>query len=188
MALATPEQLAAYLKAVNPQLAARVAEGGDLVEAAALELDAASGQVTDLCGWHIAPQQTDTVTVDGSGSPIQALPTLHLVDLVSVTEDGAAVDLTDAQWSAAGYMWRSTPWTRKLRGVVAEIEHGFAETPPAAVAIVCAAAARGLTVVPGVARESSGGESVSYVPGEGVPLTEQEERILARRYQIANPA
>lgn len=186
MALATPEQLAAYLKAVNPRLAARVT--GDLAETAALALDAASGQVTDFCGWHIAPTQTGAVTVDGSGSPIQALPTLHLVNLVSVAEDGTVVDVADVQWSAAGYMWRSTPWTRKLRGVVAQIEHGFAETPPAVVAIVCAAATRDLTVVPGVARESSGGESISYTPGEGVALTEQEERILSRRYQIANPA
>lgn len=184
--LVTMTEFESYLKAVNPQLAARVT--GDLADAAELALAAAVGEVVDFCGWHIAPQRTDTVTVDGSGSPIQALPTMRLVDLVSVTEDGTAVDVSDVQWSEAGYLWRSTSWTRRLRGVVAEIEHGYATTPATIVSIVCAAAARGLSMVPGVARESSGGESISYTPGEGVPLTEQEQRVLARRYQIANPA
>lgn len=188
MALVTVEQLATYLLPINPALAARLGDGGDLNAAAELELAAAAGQVESLCGWHIAPQRTDTVTVDGSGSQIQELPTLHLVDLVSVTEDGTAVDLdgVGVQWSATGYLWRPSVWTRRLRGVVAEIEHGYAATPPEVVAIVCANAVRGLTLVPGVSRETSGGESISYSPGEGVALTDQEERVLTRRYQITN--
>lgn len=183
MALVTVEQFAGYLQRdLSPAEA----------YTAGLLLDAVTAEVQAHCGWHIAPTGSATVTVDGSGAPIQALPTLHLVDLVSVTEDGTAVDLTDVQWSAAGYMWRSTAWTGKLRGVVADIEHGYAEAPAEVTAIVCAAAARGFSNPAGVLREASGGESVSYAAESGAPLaatlTELELRILSRRYQIANPA
>lgn len=176
MALVTLEQFAGYWQRALSAAEAYTAQ---------MLIDMATDEVQGHCGWHIAPTQTDTVTVDGSGGVIQALPTLRLVDLVSLTEDGTAVDLTGVQWSEAGYLWRSTPWTRALRGLVAEIEHGYAETPQSVAKLICELVARSMNKPSGVARESSGGESVNYELAE---MTEQEQRLLDRRFSIEKPA
>jgi hypothetical protein len=55
-------------------------------------------EVRAFCGWHIAPEVTETLTLDGPGGYVLVLPTLHLVDLVSVTNDGTAI--TDPEWPA----------------------------------------------------------------------------------------
>ena len=81
--------------------------------------------VREYCGWHIAPEVDEEVTVDGSGCAVQMLPTLRLVDLVSITNDGAAV--SNPEWSAAGFVRGS--WTCRLRGVTATMRHGYEDWP-----------------------------------------------------------
>ena len=70
---------------------------GELLAPHPQELDpdqwaAACGRVRSLCGWHIAPQVTETITVNGSGTPLLMLPTMHLVAVTDVTIDGYVVD------------------------------------------------------------------------------------------------
>lgn len=108
----------------------------------ALLLGAAESAVRDYCGWHIAPQRTEVVTVDGSGGRLQPLPTLHLVDVLTVTEDGTDVDVTPGMWSAVGYLWRWQPWTGTRRGIVAEITHGYTEVPLVVTGVMVSAVAR----------------------------------------------
>ena len=84
-------------------------------------------KVRGYCGWHIAPAVTETVTMDGTGGPVQFIPTLHVIDLKSVTDDGAQV--VDPEWSRSGMIRKHGCWTRKLRGVVAEVEHGYEDWP-----------------------------------------------------------
>jgi hypothetical protein len=106
-------------------------------------LDMVSGVVRAYCGWHVAPvREADEVTVDGSGTRQLALPTLHLLDVAAITEDGATVDPAGVQFSEAGYLWRPECWTRALRGVTATIDHGYDPVPPEVVAVVLALAAR----------------------------------------------
>jgi hypothetical protein len=93
---------------------------------------AAVASVRAYCGWHIAPEVTETLTVDGSGTSVQMLPTLRLVDLISITNAGSVV--TDPEWSTSG-MVRGC-WTSRLRGVVAEMRHGFEEWPSDLVAVI----------------------------------------------------
>ena len=149
-------------------------------------LDGAASAVVEYCGWHIAPAVTATVTVDGSGAHVQMLPTLALSGVESVTECGVDVDADDYDWSKAGYLLRrSGAWTSRLRGIVAEITHGHAVTPPWLVTLICAAAGRAWSTTPGVAAESSGGESVTYAqaaPGTAgaVHLLEAEYTMLDR--------
>ena len=81
--------------------------------------------VRDYCGWHIAPEITETVTVDGSGTWAQLLPTLRLVDLLSITNAGDVV--ANPEWSASGVVRGA--WTGRYRGVVAEMKHGYATWP-----------------------------------------------------------
>ena len=81
--------------------------------------------VRDYCGWHIAPEITETVTVDGSGTWAQLLPTLRLVDLLSITNAGDVV--ANPEWSASGVVRGA--WIGRYRGVVAEMKHGYAAWP-----------------------------------------------------------
>jgi hypothetical protein len=160
---------------------------------ARLYLDAAIGEVQDYCGWHIAPTVTETVTVDGSGAEVQGLPTMYLLDLVAVSNDGEDLAVADVEWSQDGWLKRPGYWwTSKLRGVEAEIEHGYPTTPAALVALICDMAKPCLTNTGNVVREQSGGESVAYSARDGVAisveLTERGRRMLDRRYRIANRA
>ena len=57
-------------------------------------------EVRAYCGWHIAPVVTETLTLDGPGGHLLVLPTLRLVDLLSVTNEGHAVVETGARGGA----------------------------------------------------------------------------------------
>jgi len=160
-------------------------------------LEQVSAAVRNYCRWHVAPSHVDTVTVDGSGADVLKLPTLFLTALTSVTENAEALDLDDLEWTEAGYLKRSTPWTRKLRGVVAVIEHGYTEVPLEVREIVMNAAARGLlTPAGGVVRdqESIGDYSlgttysqIGFNQAGGSALMDHEKTILDT-YRIPNPA
>lgn len=165
--LITAEQLAAYPGRTVP------ADQADLLIAGV------SAAVRERCGWHIAPSITQTVTVDGSGGRLQLLPTLRLTAVNSVTDDGTALAVDDYDWAADGRLWRSCGWTRRLRGVVAEIVHGYDETPAWMVSMVCAKVKAAATVPAGVKAERSDGESITYADGSGgVGFSDLEESLL----------
>lgn len=99
-------------------------------------LSAALAAVRRWCGWHVTPVRTESVVVDGSGSTVLALPTLRLLELISVTEDGETVDVSDLEWSSSGLVsrsrprsgylgWRGSHWTMALGGVDVTMRHGF---------------------------------------------------------------
>jgi hypothetical protein len=146
----------------------------------------ASGLVRTWCGWHIAPRITQVMTVDGSGAYTLALPTLHLVDLLAVTENGRPVELEWVEWSTAGFLiHRHQCWTPRLRGVRAEILHGHARTPAEVRAVVAAIAARALAYPAGkgVASERAGPFQVTWsqtAQDGGLVLLGFEERVLDR--------
>lgn len=132
---------------------------------------AAVAKVRGYCGWHIAPEVEETVTLDGSGGPVMVLPTLRLVDLVSISDDGREV--TDPEWSHNGIV-RKYCWTRKLRGVVAEIKHGYEWWPDDLEAVTIDLAS---TVVPaGVSQVNSGTHQVSFRESLPVQALETLER------------
>lgn len=81
------------------------------------------------CGWHVTPVRTDELKLDGPGSPLLVLPTLRLLDLVSLTEDGAAVDLGSVTWSQRGMVCKrgGGRWSGEFGAIEAEIEHGIAD-------------------------------------------------------------
>lgn len=111
------------------------------------------------CGWHIAPQVSETVTVDGSGRFIQTLPTKYLVDLTSITNDGHAVARPD--WSQMGLVeQRYNRWTARFRGVVAEMTHGYEELPKELEAVLTAVARGDFSGV--TSQVTNGGHQVSF--------------------------
>jgi hypothetical protein len=146
----------------------------------------ASGLVRATCGWHLAPRITQTVTVDGSGADTVALPTLHLIDLLAVTDNGTPVDLEQVEWSTAGFLiCRNRCWTRRLRGVRAEILHGHTRTPAEVRAVVVAIVERALprSAGRGVVSERTGPFQVTWnqtVQDGGLVLLDFEGRVLDR--------
>lgn len=105
--------------------------GGDLDddEVTRHALDAVTRQIRNYCRWHIAPSRTETITVDGPGGHVLALPTLHLTGIERITDAGTEVD--DPEWSQTGDVRKSDGrrWTSKFRGITAEITHGHDEVP-----------------------------------------------------------
>lgn len=78
------------------------------------------------CNWHIAPNVSETITVDGPGCSTLFLPTLHLTELTAVTNDGAPV--ADPEWSESG-MVRGASWSSRFRGVTVTMTHGYEDWP-----------------------------------------------------------
>lgn len=157
----------------------------------------AEAAVRAYCGWHIAPAEDTTLTLDGPGSSVLLLPSLHVTAVASVTERGILVDPSAYTWSesgvvkrAAGSTWSGAwggGWTDALRGVEVAFTHGYDEWPLDVLAIVDRLASRA------VEGSASGGMlvqvgAVSYATGEdGLPVTGAIgalERSSLSRYKL----
>lgn len=134
--------------------------------------------IRGYCGWHIAPVVTETVTVDGSGTWEQLLPTLRLVALNSITNDGAAV--LDPEWSTSGIVRGA--WTRRYRGVVANMTHGYSEWPAELLSLAgdaVAAAGRG-----GVSSVTSRAHQVRFNAATLVAALGDGQQSTLDRYRL----
>lgn len=79
------------------------------------------------CGWHVTPVKTDDAAVlDGPGGRLLALPTLRLVELTEISEDGAPLAVTDLDVSLRGMVEKKSGafWTCRFSGVVVKMTHG----------------------------------------------------------------
>lgn len=134
------------------------------------DLDRLSDRIRTLCGWHIAPEITETVTLDSYGQDTLLLPTLHLVDVAAV-KYWNGTELADvAGWdSRTGWSPRSCtihkpggfPIGRRIIEVT--MVHGYTE-PPSAILDAIAE-----IVEPGrIVQESIGSRSVSFA--ESAPV------------------
>lgn len=92
-------------------------------------LAAAVQAARKYCGWSVTPRQTVTVTVDGPGTRLLALPTMNLVSLASVVEDGVALDVSSLHWSPLGLVRKSglsgVRWSGNYGAIVVTMTHGF---------------------------------------------------------------
>lgn len=138
-------------------------------------LDAASSMIRRYCGWHISPVVAEDVVVDGRGGHTQTLPTLRLVELVSVDETSWAGSTTvyagdEIEWSADGYLHRQGYWTERLRGVKASIVHGIPPEDCLDLAMLCCnIVARAAASPNGETGQTVGSVSVSFsTTGDGM--------------------
>lgn len=143
--------------------------GSDLTDYRAGDADTivaqAQGAIRRYCGWHIAPEVTETITLDGSGSKHLWLPSLHVTDVSEVTDLGDVVDTDDYDWSANGYIQRrSGCWTYRARQVTVTLTHGYSEIPPELVGVAVAVASRKLASLTGARREQAGQVSFEFGP------------------------
>lgn len=149
-------------------------------------LSAASAAVRRFCGWHIAPVVTDALVLDGPGGSSLLLPTLELVELVSVAVNGAQLDAAALEWSADGIVRGN--WPARFRSVAVTMRHGWEATPADLEAIVCMVAGRHALTPTGAIREQAGSNSVAptlVAPNAagGVVLMQHEQDALAG-YQL----
>lgn len=125
---------------------------------------AASEAVRRECGWHIAPQVTQTLTLDVSGGPVLILPTLRLVSVSEVrdmTGDNPRV-LTGWRMSQAGMLSRRGGWPCGFGAVEVDVVHGYEQCPPELLPVIASSAHRR------VRQESMGGRSVTFVDDDTI--------------------
>lgn len=115
---------------------------------------AAGGQVRALCGWHVAPVVTETVTVETGGSAVVLLPSLRVVSVSEVRDEDGNV-LTGWKVRPNGVLRVPGGWPDVIE---VDLEHGHAKCPGELVAVV-AEFARSIKAG-GVKAESLAGRSV----------------------------
>ncbi|TDT31104.1 hypothetical protein [Naumannella halotolerans] len=127
------------------------------------------------CGWHIAPEITETIVLDGSGNSVLSLPTLRVVSVGEVVNDGREV--LNPEWSSAGFIRGC--WTNKLRGVSVTFTHGYSECP-AGIARLAAVLTELDKVPAGAQSQAAGPINVSYGSPLAVNLGSHDlmERVL----------
>lgn len=117
-------------------------------------VNAASEQIRRICGWHIAPTIEQTLVLDHAGGPVLYLPSLRVVDVVSLKNHRTGIELSNWHWSGAGMVEGSFP--RGFRSIEVTLEHGYAECPADLLPVVAARTQRR------VMQESLGSRSVSF--------------------------
>ena len=104
-------------------------------------VEAAAESVRDDAGWHIAPVETETVTVEGDGGRLLLLPSLKVNSVNSVTIDGEA----DTDWTLlpGARLYRASGWPQRSLVEVA-MTHGYENVPMALLPIIAARCQRAL--------------------------------------------
>lgn len=95
-------------------------------------LESACSEIRGAAGWHIAPTVEQTMRLDGRGGSLLHLPTLHLVEVLEVTQLGVPIALTSIDFSRAGMLQLLHGcWSTRLGSIEVRIKHGFPTCPPA---------------------------------------------------------
>lgn len=126
--------------------------------------------VRNYCQWHVWPVITETLKLDGDGGKVLMLPTLKIVELISVTTGGATVDLANIDDSEAGFLELSVGcWSPRAGKTRVELQHGYDDVPEDVVAVIVQTAARAADSPAGRTREQAGGVNVGFgLTGAGV--------------------
>lgn len=170
-------------------------------------LNAALGAVRRWCGWHVTPVTSQTLTLDGPGGLYLHLPTLALTALTSVSENGAALDVTKLAISPRGVVSKviyqqppapvsqflvSAPrpwnyWTDSLGGLVVTFSHGYASADDFETAV--------LSVADRMSLASAGGQLTSVGPfrwatdsAQPGELLNSAELAILEQYRLERPA
>lgn len=123
----------------------------------------AGATIRNLCGWHIAPTLTETVTVNSDGGHDLFVDSRMLTSVTAARDvsGDTPVILTGFRWSTAGRVWRDVCWPRGFQVVELDIVHGYDRCPDDLLPLV-ADAAREIGRNRQVRQESAGGVSVSW--------------------------
>lgn len=158
-------------------------------------LAAVTSSIRREAGWHIGPVvQGHSLTLDGPGGTKLNLPTLKLVNLVSVHDLGVEVNLLDDthDWSELGLVEKrnGTRWTDRYRKIWVVMDHGFDDLSDLKF-LTLSLVSRGLASPMGATREQAGSMSIQWatpqsgVAGGLVPLA--YELQIMNRYRLVTP-
>lgn len=147
--------------------------------------DQAVAYVQAYCGWHVAPEEDETLTLDGPGGWALTLPSLRVSAIASVTENGTElVAEDDYTWSASGIIqrraWAGDPevwiagrWTCNYRAVVVELTHGYEEWPVDLAGVISGITERLTSNPTGLEQITVGPFSERYASGGALPAAER---------------
>lgn len=143
-------------------------------------IDRAVGRLRDYCRWHVFPVQEETVTLDGGGAESLMLPSLHVVDVQSVTVARRLFTEDQFEWSARGYLRsRVRRFPDSLRSVVVSFSHGYAEDDLDGVRDVLLGMVERVISLPHFIKSSSVGEaSVTYGVDAALRPTFGDKEVL----------
>lgn len=144
---------------------------------------AAQNTIRRYCGWHVAPNVYDTLTLDAHGGRSIMLPTQHVMSIDSVYLDDT-IDLTgELDWSESGYLrLRSKTFPDRPRCITVTLYHGYEPDEVPEVIMLMRSLARRARTQPLVSSQSVNGASASYLTAGGaplsIPLLDIEKRML----------
>ncbi len=142
----------------------------------------AEAAVVAYCGWHIAPQVSETLVLDGSGTGLLQLPTKHVVAIDRVSLLGVDLEADLYDWSRVGLIQIRSPrgmFPRRYQSVEVDLTHGHESTPPDLETVVLGMAVRAAASPMG---ETSirVGERASTFGAVGTSPLQDEYRVLDR--------
>lgn len=128
----------------------------------------ATDAVRDYCGWRVAKTATETVTVASRGGHSLFLPSLNIVSIGNVTENGVTIaEPADYDWDESGILYRggrgNRRWHTGRRAVTVTLTHGYEKCPGGIAQAIASAVARGALVpAGGLTSESAIGQNFTY--------------------------
>ena len=141
------------------------------------------------CGWHVTPvRDNDELTVDGPGRSVLSLPTLQLLDVSKVIEDGYLLDVSELRWSTPkGQVYKigwGRRWTGAWNGIDVTITHGFETAPDFTEAVLSLLDRTARGAGSGAVRESAGVYSVQYESSGSAAAFSAAEKLKLDSYRI----
>jgi hypothetical protein len=135
-------------------------------------LKAAQQSVRSYCGWHIAPNITQTLKLDSYGARTLLLPSMHVTDISSLMINGVEMK-DDIDWSTAGTVkLRKGCFPDSPGAVTVTLKHGFDAAEVADVtSLMLKLAQRGSTGPGVIGSQSTNGSSVTFITAGGAPLS-----------------
>lgn len=144
-------------------------------------VEQAQATIRAYCGWHVAPNITETITLDGTGNRHLWLPSLFVTDVTAIVDEGTTLTTEDYDWSESGYLERrSGYWSIRPRQIQVTLKHGLEDIPADVVGVAVGLAARAAVSPAGVRREAAGAVSLEYELGRLL----QDERSILDRYKL----
>lgn len=144
----------------------------------------AQALVRGYCGWHIAGYREDTVTLPGTGGRLLVLPTLHLVEVISIEHDDTPVESASFTASDAGVLTHTGYWGTGQ--ITVTFVHGYQYAPPEVTAVVQAVAQRGIDNPGALVRKTRGPFTDQY--RDDAPGLMIHEQGALGRYKIVDVA
>lgn len=141
---------------------------------------AATQAIRDYCGWHVAPVEEETLTLDGTGTDTLLLPSRLVVGVTSVKVRGEELPKDSYEWSTIGALRRlGNIWPDSYRSIEVDIKHGFTDMSVLADVVSSIAARAKLDPTGVLASQRAGTQYVGFHSGAtgGGLMASEKDRL-----------